>query len=290
MPDRTEVVDGLAPLADRYDGFLVDQFGVLLDGVRALPGAREGLELLRDRGKAVVILSNSGRRSAPNVERLARLGLGPELYTALVSSGEATWQGLRERTDPTFADLGRRCLLFTRHGDRSPVEGVEGLESVREPEAADFVLLCGIDPHETARGRCRRQLDRALARHLPLVCANPDTVSLEGDRTVEGPGAFAARYAAGGGEVRHVGKPWPAVYRAALPVLGVPPERVLAVGDSLDHDVAGAAPFGIDAALLPGGVHAAAFGRETEPHRLLERLANLDGAHRPRWLLRTFRP
>lgn len=42
MPERpaTEVLDGIEPLLDRYDGFLVDQFGVLYDGVRALAGAR----------------------------------------------------------------------------------------------------------------------------------------------------------------------------------------------------------------------------------------------------------
>lgn len=291
MAEPTEVLNGIAPLLDRYDGFLVDQFGVLYDGVRALDGVPEALALLRRHRKRVVILSNSGRRSEPNVERLARIGLGPELYTAFVSSGEAAWHGLKDRTDPVFAGLGRRCLLFSRHGDRSTVDGLD-LELARDAEAADFVLLCGLDPHETARARCRRQLERAAARGLPLVCANPDTVSLEGDRLVDGPGAFAGRYAEAGGEVRYVGKPWPAVYRTALPVLDLPPERVVAVGDSLEHDVAGAAPFGVEGALVLGGVHAAAFGRDASPAELLKRLEPLCAAsdHRPRWLLRAFRP
>jgi HAD superfamily hydrolase (TIGR01459 family) len=289
--DATEVLEGIAPLLDRYDGFLVDQFGVLYDGVRALAGAREALMLLRDHGKRVVILSNSGRRSAPNVERLARLGLGPELYTALISSGEAAWQGLKDGTDPVFRKLGRRCLLFSRHGDRSTVEGLD-LELARDADTADFVLLCGLDPHETARARCRQQLERAAARRLPLVCANPDTVSLEGDRQVNGPGAFARAYAEAGGEVRYVGKPWPAVYRAALPLLDLPTDRVVAVGDSLEHDVAGAAPFGVEGALVVGGIHAAAFGRDTAPAQLLKRLDPLCAGleYRPRWLLRAFRP
>jgi ribonucleotide monophosphatase NagD (HAD superfamily) len=115
---------------------------------------------------------------------------------------------------------------------------------------------------------------------------------LEGDRQVDGPGAFAQRYAEAGGEVRYVGKPWPAVYRAALPVLDLPPARALAVGDSLEHDVAGAAPFGVDGALVMGGVHASAFGRNASPVELLERLDSLRAGpgHRPRWLLRAFRP
>lgn len=290
-PVATEILDGVEPLLDRYDGFLVDQFGVLYDGVRALAGAREALEHLRAAGKRVVILSNSGRRAEPNRERMARIGLGPELYTALVSSGEVTWQGLKHRDDPVFADLGRRCLLFSRHGDRSTVDGLD-LELARDADGADFVLLCGLDPHETARQRAQTQLDRALRRRLPLVCANPDRVSLEGDRRVDGPGAFAARYAEAGGEVRYVGKPWPAVYRAALALLDLPPERLVAVGDSLEHDIGGAAAFGIEGALVRGGVHAVAFAGAASPAELRRRLDALCTEHgpRPRWLLHAFQP
>lgn len=286
----TKVLDGIGPLLDRYDGFLVDQFGVLLDGVRLLPGARDALELLRGHGKRVVILSNSGRRAAPNRERLARLGVDPELYTALVSSGEAAWQGLKDRTDETFAGLGRRCLLFSRGGDRSTIEGLE-IELAHDAEVADFVLLCGLDSDESVRQLCETQLARALARGLPLICANPDLISLEADRQVDGPGAFAARYAAVGGEVRYIGKPWPAVYRAALPALGLPPDRIVAIGDSLEHDIAGPAPFGIDGALVIGGVHASAFRGVVDDDELLRGLQHLcaEVGCRPRWLLRAFR-
>lgn len=287
-PTTTEALDGLAPLVDRYDGFLVDQFGVLYDGVRPLPGAADALAALVSAGRAVVILSNSGRRAFPNAQRLRRLGYPPELYTAVVSSGEVAWAGLKDRTDPAFADLGRRCLLFSRGGDHSTVEGLD-LDLARDAEAADFVLLAGLDAHETARTRCREQLERARARGLPVICANPDLVSLEGDRRVDGPGAFAAAHAAAGGEVRYVGKPWPAIYRAALATLDLPPERLLAVGDSLGHDIGGAAAFGIDGALVTSGVHAAAFADAADPLAALDELVAA-GEPRPRWLLRTFAP
>ena len=287
----TEVLAGIDPLLDRYDGFLVDKFGVIFDGVRVMAGAREALALLQRAGKRVVILSNSGRRSAPNEDRLARLGIGRDLYQDLVSSGEATWQGLRYGTDATFAGLGRRCLFFSRGGDRSTVDGL-GLALVDTAATADFILLAGLDHDEAARARCDDQLARAAARGLPLLCANPDLVSLEHDSQVEGPGAFAARYAAAGGEVRYVGKPWPVVYRAALALLGLPRARVLAIGDSLDHDIAGAAPLGIDGALPIEGVHAEAFAGAITHADLLARLDRLclTRSHRPRWLLRGFRP
>jgi HAD superfamily hydrolase (TIGR01459 family) len=286
-----ELVPGIEPLLDRYDGFLVDQFGVLYDGVQVLPGAREALVLLRERRKRVVILSNSGRRAAVNRERLARLGLEPELYAALVSSGEAAWWGLMQRTDEAFADLGRRCLYFSRGRDLSTLEGLD-YQLAPDADSADFVLLSGLDPDRAARERCARALERAVQRGLPLICANPDMVSLEGERRVDGPGAFAARYAAAGGEVRYVGKPWPAVYRMALAILELPPERVCAVGDSLEHDIGGAAPFGIDGALVLDGVHADSFEGATAPADLAARLESLcrGNTYRPRWLLRAFRP
>src|SRR3546814_12878452 len=82
------LVAGLGALAPRYDVFLLDQFGVLHDGTTAYPGAIDCLEALQAAGKRSIVLSNSGQRSAPNRERLARLGVPPGLYEDLVTSGE----------------------------------------------------------------------------------------------------------------------------------------------------------------------------------------------------------
>ena len=56
---------GLHEVVDRYDGFVIDQWGVLHNGVAAYPGAIECLQRLRALDKTVVILSNSGKRAAP---------------------------------------------------------------------------------------------------------------------------------------------------------------------------------------------------------------------------------
>ena len=159
-----------------------------------------------------------------------------------------------------------------------------------EAAEADFVLLTGLDQDEGWRSTAWHLLEQALARDLPLVCTNPDLVSIEGGRHVDGPGAFARRYEMGGGEVRWVGKPWPAIYRAALAAMPVARERILAVGDSMDHDIEGAAGMGIAAALVTGGVHRAAFEGATTSATCLERLETLAGesAVRPRFLLRRF--
>ena len=108
-----KVFEGITPLAERYDGFVVDLWGVVHDGVQAYPGVTEALAQLQAAGKRVVFLSNAPRRSWVVEELLARLGVPRELYVDAVTSGEVAWEMLRDRTDPWFARLGRRATSPT---------------------------------------------------------------------------------------------------------------------------------------------------------------------------------
>ena len=135
---------GLADIASRYRGFIVDQWGVLHDGARPYPDALDCLARLRDAEKRVVLLSNSGKRTAVNRARLAEIGIAESLYDAVVTSGEATWQALAARKDPIYAGLGRRCFLWSRDGDRAALEGLP-IEVVDRVEDADFLLLGGVE-------------------------------------------------------------------------------------------------------------------------------------------------
>lgn len=289
LVSTTDVLAGFAPLIGRYDGFLLDQWGVLHDGETVYPGVLNTLRALAAAGKRVVLLSNSGKRAAANAERLTALGIDTALYRAVVTSGELAWRGLRERT-AAFAELGERCLLISRGGDRSTIDGLAISET--DAEHADFVLLAGTDSNAQASAEIEAALAVALARRLPLVCCNPDFSSVEpGSEKGRAPGAFALDYQRAGGRVRFVGKPWPEVYRAALTELDLPADRVLAVGDSLDHDIKGAAGAGIDAALTRGGVHrdalAGDFGAAEQRRRLAEMLKP-EALPAPRWLLPDF--
>ena len=291
MSEPTRYIGGIEPLLDRYDGFLLDQFGVLHDGRAPLPGVLDALHLLRAARRRVVLLSNSGRRSIPNAERLSRIGIPRRLYDLIITSGETAWQERRAGGSRIFGALGPRCLLFARGGDRSAVDGLD-LQPVADVGQADFVLLSGLDADPAVHASCHEALAAALERRLVLICTNPDLVSIDGAQHFEGPGGFAARYAAAGGEVRYVGKPWPEIYRHAIEALGLPLERLVAIGDSLDHDVAGGAGLGIDSALIAGGVHRDAFAAAPTPAAMLEAVGSLAGEGRPRpqWLMPCFRP
>jgi HAD superfamily hydrolase (TIGR01459 family) len=212
---------GVADLAARYDHFVIDQWGVLHDGHAPYPDAIDCLRHLRAAGKRVVLLSNSGKRTRVNCTRLRAIGFTEELYDDVVTSGEATWRALAAWADPFFRELGRRCILWSRYGNRSLVEKLE-LETVERAEDADFLLLGGT--LDTARLEdFRDALEGAVRRDLPMVCANPDIVAVQaGGVFGMAPGAVARHYEGLGGRVFYVGKPHRPIYELCLETLGNP--------------------------------------------------------------------
>ncbi len=256
LPDA---IGGISALADRYDGFVLDQWGVLHNGVQAYPGAIECLRRLREAGKRIAILSNSGRRSDANREQMARLGFAPELYSLMITAGEDARQALERRQDPFHATLGPRCFVISRDGEQSVLEGL-GLDFAPDVDSADFIFVISMDSPRRLLADYQDMLARGVARGLPMVCANPDFTRVTSAGTTEAPGVLALRYEELGGRVRWHGKPHRPIYESCLRALGLASVRVVAVGDSVDHDVVGAATVGLASALVAGGIHAAALG------------------------------
>lgn len=241
----------LAALASRHDTFLVDQFGVLHDGTTPYPGAVEALAELKATGSRVVLLSNSGKRSAPNEARLVRLGFHPGSWDLFLSSGEVAWRRLAGHLDTPVLPGGTRCLLLARDGDTSAVDGLP-LTLVSDGADADVILLAGSEGDRYPLEHYRTLLTAAAARAVPCLCTNPDRIMLTPLGTRFGAGQIAELYAGLGGPVTWIGKPYPEIYRVALDTIG--PGNAVAVGDSIEHDIAGARGAGISAALVRSGI------------------------------------
>jgi HAD superfamily hydrolase (TIGR01459 family) len=190
------------------------------------------------------------------------MGIEDALYTDILTSGEAVRRALQSPPDLWWAELGQRVFHLGPARDLPVLEGLP-LVRVADPEAADFVLNTGPDDHRnpTDIGEFEEVL-RACARHrLPMVCGNPDLEVIRGGVRVLCAGALAVRYRELGGDVRSLGKPDPAIYQPVLQVLGLPPARVLAVGDALRTDIAGAAAVDLAACWVLDGVHGTALRR-----------------------------
>lgn len=244
------LLPGLAPFAGRYDGFILDLWGVLHDGQHPMPGAPEALAHLRAAGKRIVILSNAPRRATAVIRRITEIGIAPGLYDALLSSGEATWHWLAAGHAP-----GRRLYPIMAARDATMLEGL-ALQRVEDIGAADFILNTGVESASDRVEDFEAVLAAGAARGLLMVCANPDLMVIHAGKPEICAGAVALRYEALGGKVQYFGKPHAAIYETCLDLLGIADRgRILAVGDSLRTDIAGARAAGIASLLVLGGIH-----------------------------------
>ncbi len=248
------ILPGIGPLAERYDGIILDLWGVIHDGRTIFPWVNETLARLKAAGKRVVLLSNAPRRVSVTEERNAGLGLDGSLVDGLMTSGEATWQHLSSRPDAFYRDLGTRCLHIGGARDISARDGL-AFDFVTDVEVADFIFNTGSAHDDGSSPADEGPMRRAAERGLPMVCANPDKVVVVAGKKQECAGAIAARYEALGGQVRYHGKPHAAIYEPVMAMLQVPRERCLAIGDSMATDIKGAANAGIDSLFVVDGIH-----------------------------------
>jgi HAD superfamily hydrolase (TIGR01459 family) len=256
-------LDHFSALAPSYDVVLSDVWGVVHNGVAALPEAGEALARFRRSGGTVVLISNAPRPGQNVVHLLDEFGVVREAYDGIVTSGDVTTHVIAGRPGQTVFHLGpeRDRPMYAKLDVRfAPVE------------SADYVVCSGLfnDETETAEDY-RALLDRMRARRLFMVCANPDIVVERGDRLVACAGAIADLYRDMGGEVLYAGKPYRPIYDQALAagdaVRGAPTAlaRVLAIGDSVRTDVTGAASLGVDCLFLAAGIHAEELGGRDDP-------------------------
>lgn len=251
----TRAIDRLGDVADRFDAFLIDQFGVLRDGTGPYPQAPEALSNLRALGKKIIILSNSGKRSQENAIRLAKLGFDATGWDWFLTSGETAWQMMAAEG----SEGGRKaCLLISRDDDTSPLQDLP-FDRCESGSEADIVLIAASEGDRHDLGHYEWLLAPAARRGVRCLCTNPDKVMLTPSGQAFGAGRIAELYEALGGTVTWIGKPFPAIYDHAKAFLApMPPERICAIGDSMEHDIAGAHAAGLSTILVETGIHAGA--------------------------------
>jgi HAD superfamily hydrolase (TIGR01459 family) len=252
-------ITGLREVAERYDAFIFDVWGVLHDGTKPYDGVLPTLQVLQKVGKPVLLLSNAARRSAHVTPHLAGIGVPRELYQDMLTSGDESWRGLKTRGHadalPFYRDLGRRCFVLGVGRDPGFFDALD-VERVEDPAASDFILANSLVRPGLTPADFEDVMQAARGNGASFICANPDLVVLYGGKLEYCPGSLAARYEALGGSVMYHGKPHAPVYERALTMLGNPdPSRVLCVGDSLRTDIAGASAAGLDSLLLACGIH-----------------------------------
>lgn len=310
-----------------YDAFILDQFGVLHNGVEALDGAVEAVTHLHEKRKKLIILSNTSAPAHMALAKLPRLGFAAHHFGGgAVTSGEEASRYVRQRYGGPDRKTATKALFWTWDAQKPDnprltappqafLDRCGNVEVAADVEDADLILLHGSEvwhrgpdaPQQPLGsfiedGDCSAIVDpllrRCLARDLPMVCANPDLVVLTpAGGTAHMPGRIARRYRELGAtdrQCRVFGKPDAEHFEACLRRLGMEHKRtrVAHVGDSLSHDVAGAAAAGIPAVFVASGIHARQlgipFGAAPEPEALRRLLAE-EGSAPPTHVVPAFR-
>lgn len=250
----------MTTLADRYSGFICDLDGVVYRGAGAVAYAVESLDEQRAAGKLIAYATNNASRPPRVVtEHLASLGIDLEIAD-VVNSAQAGARRVAE-----LVPAGARVIAVggpgvedaLRESGLDPVFplGLEAAQAAGEAVEPIAAVLQGYGPdvswHDLA------QAAFAIQRGAIWVATNADSTLPLAHGIAPGNGALV-------GAVRHavevdpvvVGKPYPPLYEYSAKALGLPLEEVLALGDRLDTDIAGAVNTGIDSLYVTTGVSA----------------------------------
>ncbi|HEV7324311.1 MAG TPA: TIGR01459 family HAD-type hydrolase [Bosea sp. (in: a-proteobacteria)] len=254
MPLSTRVLSGVSAVIDQYELCLCDIWGVVHNGIRPFAAACDALARMRAGGVTVVLVSNAPRPRSEIAIQLGKLGVPGDAFDAIVTSGDVARDLIAHRAGQPLYHLGPPRDLPLMAGLDAPRVG---------PAEAHYVVCTGLfdDETETAESYAEQLADFAR-RGLTLICANPDLVVDRGGRIVPCAGSLAVAYEKLGGEAIYAGKPHAPIYDLAIrtgqELRGetVAKQRILAIGDAIRTDIAGAAQYGLASLMCVAGIHA----------------------------------
>ncbi len=251
--DIVPIIDGAAELLAAYEVVFCDVWGVLHNGIEPYAEAGEALARFRAQGGTVILVSNSPASSSSLAKLLDRVGVCRDAWDAAITSGDLTRTHITTRGYRLIHHIGPEHDRRVFRGlDISPVA----------LDRATAIVCTGIVDDQCETGESYRPLlSRALARQMPFVCGNPDLVVDVGGELLPCAGSVATIYESMGGDVYWAGKPHEPAYEAARGLAheirsrSVDKGQILAIGDAVRTDLAGAAGYGIDCLLVAHGIH-----------------------------------
>jgi HAD superfamily hydrolase (TIGR01459 family) len=274
----TKKINSISEIVHEYDAIVFDQWGVLHDGKASFEGAIECLNGLKKSNVKLAILSNSGKRSLSNADRISMMGFQSTLFETIMTSGEALWTDIssniinEKKFFPIERDKGD-AKLWAESLDISFEDSVH---------SAQAILLMGL-PDGNDLINWTDILEIALDLNLPLYCSNPDLLSPRpGGKLITAAGVLAHHYRECGGRVVFYGKPHEEIFKKLQNILNS--KRILMVGDSLDHDILGGFSAGWDTLLVKCGIHAPEFVRNNDTITL-KKIINLKKCKPPTYLI-----
>jgi len=249
-----EIVTTIASLSAGKKAWFVDIWGVMHNGVAPFESAVAACRTFRrEQSGIVVLVSNAPRPHTAVATQLDKIGVARDAYDAIVSSGDTS--------RALIAGLGGKRVYHL--GPERDLPLYDGLGVTLGDVAAAHTIVCtGLfdDERETPRD-CLKTLTALAARGVGMICANPDLAVERAGRLIPCAGAVAALYEQLGGRVAYAGKPHLPIYTATFALLdrlagrSVAKSEILAIGDGVKTDIAGAAVAGIASVYVASNVN-----------------------------------
>ena len=234
---------GIKSIADSYDLFFIDLWGVIHNGINLYKDSVEVLDNLSEAKKEFILLTNAPRPNENVINFLKKLGL-KKYFNNVFTSGEAAQKYL-------FNELGKR--KFFHIGPPRDFDLFKNIEknNVLNIEDADYFLCTGLFEDQ------ENDLDyykKLLLNHTSkkMICTNPDLIVDRGEEREYCAGSVAKSFEEIKGEVIYFGKPHPPVYNLSTNIIN---KKVLCIGDNLNTDIKGANIQNFDSLLITNGIH-----------------------------------
>ncbi|ARO14076.1 HAD-superfamily subfamily IIA hydrolase [Ketogulonicigenium robustum] len=261
----SRIIETFDEIALNYDAAFVDLWGCMHDGVHALPAAVAAMQAYRAKGGTVVLVTNSPRPRASVEKQITEdFGIARDAWDAIATSGDAA------RTALFTGVVGQKVWFIGQPHERMFLQPPQVLDNPMEVtevtlEDADGIVCAGPANPTADPDIYRPDFEKAIAKGLKLLCANPDIVVDRGESREWCAGKLAQIYTEMGGESLYFGKPHAPIYalaRRRLEKLGlkVDHNRIICIGDGIITDVQGAVSEDYDCLYISGGLAA----RETK--------------------------
>ncbi len=265
----TRIIEKLSDISHQYDALFVDLWGCLHNGVTAFPDAVAAMQDYRASGGKVILVTNSPRPRESVATQIEGFGIPADAWDSIATSGDsaraAMYRGL----------VGEKVYFIGEDKDQAffnPPTIIDTPANIQQVplEEAEGIVCCGPTDPMADPDVHRAEFLYAKQKGLKLLCANPDIVVDRGEYREWCAGALAKMYSEMGGESLYFGKPHPPIYDLARRRLNaldpnIPDEKVLAIGDGILTDIAGAMGEAIDSLFITGGLAAAETKTNVQP-------------------------
>ena len=237
-------IEGLSSIADNYQLFYIDLWGVIHNGINLHDEAVNVLKQITKMNKNYVLLTNAPRPNSSVKNFLENMGLEREIREHVFTSGEAALNYLKKNF------FGKNFFHVGPPRDFDLFKDFEKNKS-NDINKSDYILCTGLfDENNKDLIFYKNLFDKHLKKKM--ICTNPDLIVDRGNKRELCAGSVAMVFEKMGGEVIYFGKPYPEVYNQSINNKN---KKILSIGDNLNTDIKGANLLNFDSMIISNGIH-----------------------------------